>query len=104
MKLERQHAAKGALGLIFVHHVKGLFAVDELLQVVALGDDDIIIPVALLNRGLDFSGIADRADDLLLPILAEDNLLAAPRVRALNSLFFINAFLPNGPAETAPLR
>ena len=60
MELQRQHAVEGALGLILVDHIKCLFAVDELLQVVALGNDDVIVPVALSDGGLDFGGIADR--------------------------------------------
>ena len=79
MELQRQHAAHGAFGFVFVHHIHGLLAVDELLQVIALGDDDVIVPVALLDRGADLGGIADRADDLLLAILVPDDLLAAQR-------------------------
>ena len=43
----------GALGFAFVRHIHGLLAVDELLQVIALGDDDVVVPVALLDRRPD---------------------------------------------------
>src|SRR5208283_3742844 len=60
-------------------------------QVVALRDDDVIVPAALLDRGLDFGGIADGADDLLLAILADDNLLATLSQDAAHALLVEDA-------------
>ena len=82
MELQRQHAAHGPLGFAFVRHVNSLLAVDELLQVVALGDDHVIVPVPLLERGFDGGGIPDRADNLFLVVLVPDDLLAALRLPA----------------------
>ena len=78
MKLQRQHAAHGSLRFAIVRHVNGLLAVDELLEVIAFGDDHVVVPVALLDRGFDRLGISDRADDLLLVLVVPDDLLATP--------------------------
>ncbi len=46
-----------------VSDVGGELAVDEMLHVVALGDDFVIVPVVLIDCGLDFFAVAGRASD-----------------------------------------
>ena len=41
-----------ALSALLIDDIDRLFAVDEMLQVIALGDDHVIVPVAFLDGGL----------------------------------------------------
>ena len=78
MELKREDAGHDLLLLVLVLHVHGLVAVDEVLEVAALGDDDVFVPLALLDAGLDFSGgFLCLADDFLFAFLVPDHLLAA---------------------------
>src|SRR6476620_2507228 len=65
-----------------VGDVDGLLAVDEVLEMAALGDDDVLVPVGGLDGGLDFIGLADLTGDFDLGLLGvgaigDDDLLAA---------------------------
>src|SRR5688572_29671029 len=56
---------------LLVGEVDGLDAIDEVLDVVALGDDDVLVPAVDLEGGADRLGVADGADDVLLPVLPD---------------------------------
>ena len=90
VKLERKDPIHCAFGFALVGDVDGLFAVDELLEMIALGDDDIFVPVALFERGLDFIGAADRAGHLFLAIFIQNDFFAASREDAAHPLFIEN--------------
>jgi hypothetical protein len=59
VQLEREDAGHGALGFAIVGDIDGLTPIDEVLEMVALGDDDVIIPITLVNGGLDVGGISE---------------------------------------------
>ena len=42
---------------------------------ISLRGDNVIVPIVVLDRGENFLRIADRADDLFLSRLVDDNLL-----------------------------
>ena len=48
-----------------VDDIDRLPTVDRVRQVVALGDDDVIDPVGLIDSLHEFLGIAERADEIL---------------------------------------
>src|ERR1035437_4647461 len=91
MELQRQYAAHGPLGFAVIRQIYGLLAVDELLQVIAFGNDHVLVPVPLLNRGSNSGGIPERADDLFLVLLVPDDLLAAQRHDAAHTFLVENA-------------
>src|SRR5260370_18663344 len=89
VELQREDAGLGGLGFLLVDHIDGRFAVDEMLEVIAFGDDDVIVPVILVDGGLDFLRVAQRADDLdfgLAVRCLDDRLLAALREDAAPAL------------------
>lgn len=61
--MEGEHAGLGRLGGLFIHDIDGLNAIDEVAQVVAIGDDDVFVPFLVLDFGLDFVRFADLAGD-----------------------------------------
>ena len=54
MKLQGQDPAHGPHGFAIIDDVHRLLPVDEMLQVIALGDDDIIVPIPLFDGLLKF--------------------------------------------------
>src|SRR5262249_37643718 len=64
-------------------------AINEMLQVVALCDDDVIVPVAPFDELAQFISAPKRADDLLLAILIPDYLLPARSHDAARHAFLV---------------
>ena len=52
MQLKGDDATGSTLGFALISDVDGLLAIDELLKVVAVGDDYVIVPSALFEAGL----------------------------------------------------
>src|SRR5437667_261539 len=78
-KLNGEHARREPLGVGHVGDVDGGHAVDEMLQVVPAGDDDVVVPIVGLESGFDFFEVADMSGDFFLPVGGPDNLLAGHR-------------------------
>ena len=57
--LQRERAGLGGFGRLLVDDVHGLLAVDEVLEMIALGDNDVVVPILVLDLRLDFLGVAD---------------------------------------------
>ncbi len=62
VELQSEDAAGGGLRA-FIGHIDGLFAVDEVLEMVAFGDDFVVVPFAVLDGCLDFVGVAHGTRD-----------------------------------------
>lgn len=62
VNLEGDDALFRRLGGV-IGDVGGELAVDEMLHVVALGDDFVIVPVVLIDCSLDFFAVAGGASD-----------------------------------------
>ena len=77
VELQREDAGGEPLAFGLVDHADGLHAVDEMLQAVALGDDDVFVPVVRLDLGLDVRGLAELAGDGLLAIGSPGDQFAA---------------------------
>src|SRR5439155_5860518 len=58
VELERQDPGLCGFGFLFIHHVNGLRAVDEMLEVIAFGDDHVIVPVLVFDFFLNVFGFA----------------------------------------------
>src|SRR5437763_4749996 len=58
---------------------------------IALGNDDILVPIAWFERRLNFVGRAHRAGDLLLAILVQEDFFAASCQYAAHPLFVEDA-------------
>src|SRR6266496_3401880 len=58
MNLEGEDAGFGGVGFLLVNDIDGLFAIDEMLKMVAFGDDRVKIPTILIDGLLDFLGVA----------------------------------------------
>ena len=67
MNLEGDDAFFRCLGGV-VGDVGGELAVDEMLHVVGLGDDFVIVPVVLIDCGLEIFAVAGGASDFDLGI------------------------------------
>jgi len=81
VELEADEASFRADGGV-VGDIDGLLAVDEMLEVAALGDDYILVPVGGLDGRLDFIGLSDSTGDFDVWIpgigpVGDDNFLAA---------------------------
>src|SRR3989442_15635912 len=63
MQLQREDARLRGPRFVLIGRVRGLFSVDEMLQVVALGDDDVIVPLVRFEAGLNLLGLPERAHD-----------------------------------------
>src|SRR5690349_1216823 len=91
MELQRQDTTHGSFGFTIVGYINGLLAINELLKVIALGNDNVIIPSPLLDRGLDLLRIPDRADDLLLAVLVPNYFFSSSSHNAAKAFFVKNA-------------
>src|SRR5687767_12746296 len=93
MRLQRQHAGFCGLGGNFVGHVHSQFTVDVMLQVIPLGNNNVVVPILVLDGSLDFIGITHGADDFnfgFVPLGLDDGFLAALRENAPPLLFVEN--------------
>lgn len=61
VQLQGQNAGDEPFGFGVVEHIDGLHAVDEMSEMVALGDDDVIVPIVLLDRRLNVGRLAELA-------------------------------------------
>ena len=77
VNLQREDAVHLPLLRIVVGHVDHQLAVDLLDEVIAVGDDVVLVPVVLLDGLRQFVGVAELLDDLRLVVRADDGLLAA---------------------------
>ena len=82
MNLKRQEAFFRSVGRVFIRYVDGLHAIDEVLHMVAFGDDFVVVPVLGFDGGLDVGAHANCAsllDDWLFAIgtWLDDGLFAA---------------------------
>src|SRR5262245_4939172 len=54
-------------------------SIDPLLQVIAFGDDHIIVPVSFFQRTFDLGGATHRADYLLFAVVIPNHLFTSQR-------------------------
>ena len=60
VQLQGNHARTGRVRCVFISDVGHLLAVDEMLEVIALGDDHVFVPAIGLNVGLDLGVISPK--------------------------------------------
>ena len=92
--LQRERAGLGGFGRLLVDDVHGLLAIDEVLEMIALGDDDVIVPILVLDLRLNLLRVADRAGDFdlgLSSVVLDHGLLPALRENAASAFFVEDA-------------
>ncbi len=62
---------------LMVGHINRSVPVDVMCQVIAAGNDRIVVPLLLLDRRLDFVGITNVTDHVLVTFGVDDDFLAA---------------------------
>lgn len=63
VSLEGEESGGAAFLKIVIGDIDGFQAIDEVLEVVAVGDNAVFVPVFLFDGFLDFGGVADGAGD-----------------------------------------
>lgn len=76
---------------VVVGDVDRLLAVDEMLQMIAAGDDRVVVPVFLFDGLLQLGRVADGTGGLRLVVAADRGLLAALSQNAAAALLVENA-------------
>ena len=63
MDLKCDEPFLGCIGCVFIGHVDGLHAIDEVLHMITLGHDPVIVPLLIFDRRLDSGAVTDTAGD-----------------------------------------
>jgi maltooligosyltrehalose trehalohydrolase len=91
VELKSENARLGCFGGLVVHNIHGDAAIDDVGEMIAAGDHDILIPIFFFDDLLDFIAAAHCADDADFAIGLNPGHLPALRKDATETFFVKNA-------------